>query len=177
MMASRRIIAGALATAVLMLSGCSSDISDLERFVAAEKAKRPGPIEQLPQVQPYETYIYRAQDLRSPFVPETQPDTGSAMLATSTTGIRPDSNRNREFLETFPLDALKMVGTITAGGRTYGVVIDADGAAHRVRPGNYVGQNHGEIVGISDTAITVNEIVPDGLGGWTERQAAIGLDE
>ncbi|HLU62210.1 MAG TPA: pilus assembly protein PilP [Gammaproteobacteria bacterium] len=177
MMASRRMQIGALAIMVMALSACSSDISDLERFVAAEKAKRPGPIEPLPQVQPYETYTYQAQNLRSPFVPESQPDAGPVVQAQNGSGIQPDFNRNREYLESFPLDALKMVGTIEAGGRTYAVVVDADGAVHRVRPGNYLGQNHGRIVSISDTTIAVTEIIPDGLGGWMERQAAVSLGE
>lgn len=175
---SRRIVSGALAAMSVMLAGCTSDISDLERFVAAEKAKRPGSIEPLPQVQPYETYTYQAHELRSPFVPESQPDAGPVTQPQNGSGIQPDFNRNREYLETFPLDALKMVGTIeAAGGRNYAVVVDAEGAVHRVRPGNYLGQNHGKIVSISDTTITVTEIIPDGLGGWMERQAAISLGE
>lgn len=167
-----------LAFAPLLLAGCSTDKSDLEQFVAAEKAKRPGPIEPLPQIKPYETFTYQAQDVRSPFVPDsaTGPAAGQG-AAGSGSGIQPDFNRNKEYLEQFPLDALAMVGTITSGGEAYALVSDPDGSVHRVQVGNYLGQNHGKIIEISETEIKVNEIVPDGLGGWMEHKAAIALDE
>ncbi|HEX7030843.1 MAG TPA: pilus assembly protein PilP [Gammaproteobacteria bacterium] len=169
----------ALAAAMLALSlaGCAGDMSDLQQFVAQEKSRQPGPIEPLPQIQPYETFTYQAQDLRSPF----QPDESSGQAAAERgagggSGIQPDFNRNKEYLERFPLDTLSMVGTITADGKEFGLVADPDGAVHRVQVGNYVGQNHGRIIEITDMQITITEIVPDGLGGWVENQAAIATD-
>lgn len=166
-----------LAVASLALSGCAGDKSDLEQFVAQEKAKKPGPIEPLPQIKPYETFTYQAQDMRSPFVADSETQQPVNDDAGSTSGIRPEAGRNKEYLEQFPLDSLDMVGTIESQGEQYALVADPDGAVHRVQPGNYVGQNHGKIISISETEIRVTEIVPDGLGGWMERQAAIGLDE
>jgi type IV pilus assembly protein PilP len=168
----------ALALLPLMLAGCAGDHSDLQQFVAAEKAKKPGPIEPLPQIKPYETFAYDAHNLRSPFTPDTElTQTPDGAGNASGSGISPDFNRNKEYLEQFPLDSLTMVGTIEIRGESFALVSDPDGAVHRVQAGNYVGQNHGKIIAIDDTQITVTEIVPDGLGGWMERQAAIGLDE
>lgn len=168
----------ALSVVSLGVSGCAGDKSDLEQFVAAEKAKKPGPIEPLPQIQPYETFTYQAHDLRSPFVPDTESPQGSNETAgAGSSGIQPDWNRNKEYLEQFPLDSLKMVGTIEIQGREFALVSDPDGAVHRIQPGNHLGQNHGKVTDISETEIRVTEIVPDGLGGWMERKAAIGLDE
>jgi Tfp pilus assembly protein PilP len=109
--------------------------------------------------------------LRSPFVP-TAPARNDLAA-----GLRPDVKRPREFLEQFPLDTMRMVGTLQLQGRSYGLVQGKDGLVHRVLPGNYVGQNDGRIVGISPTKITVIEIVPDGLGGYIERPAALALTE
>lgn len=159
------------------VAGCAGDKSDLEAFVAAEKAKKPGPIEPLPQIKPYETFTYQAQDLRSPFVPDSEMAGPDIDGGGSSSGLQPDRTRNKEYLEQFPLDSLDMVGTITSQGEKYALVADPNGAVHRVQPGNYLGQNHGRIISISETEIRVTEIVPDGLGGWMERQAAIGLDE
>lgn len=168
----------AVVLAAASLAGCSRDQSDLEQFVAAEKAKRPGPIEPLPQIKPYETFTYQAQDIRSPFTPDnaTAPAQNEGAGA-SGSGIQPDFNRPKEYLEQFPLDGLTMVGTIETKGQTFALVSDPDGAVHRIQPGNYLGQNHGKVTSISDTEIRVTEIIPDGLGGWMENQAAIGLDE
>lgn len=91
--------------------------------------------------------------------------------------MRPDSNRPREALEAFPLDTLRMVGTLDQGGQSWGLVRANDGTIHRVQPGNYLGQNHGRIANITEYEIELVEIVPDGLGGWIERQASLALSE
>ena len=87
-----------------LLVGCSGRDADLDRFIDATKHEPGGRVEPLPEVKPYEAYTYTDQDLRSPFVPG-----GSGGLSA---GLRPDSRRNREFLEQFSLDTLKMVGTL-----------------------------------------------------------------
>lgn len=175
---TRKTRIAAIAFALLAAAGCTSDTSDLQQFIAQERAKQPGPIEPLPQIQPYETFTYEAHALRSPFVPDTEfeQDAGGAG-AGSGSGIQPDFSRNKEYLEQFPLDALTMVGTVEIQGQSFALVSDPDGAVHRIQPGNYLGQNHGKVASISETQINVTEIIPDGLGGWMERQAAIGLDE
>ena len=91
--------------------------------------------------------------------------------------MRPDVKRAREFLEQFPIDSMRMVGTLQLQGRNYGLVQGKDGLVHRVLPGNYMGQNDGRIVGISSTRISIIEIVPDGVGGYIERAAALALTE
>ena len=91
--------------------------------------------------------------------------------------MRPDSKRNREFLEQFPLDTLKMVGTLKLNGQMYGLVQTKDGLVHRVNDGNYMGQADGKVIEITPSKINVVEIVPDGLGGYMERRASLGLNE
>ena len=68
-----------------------------------------------------------------------------------------------------------MVGTLHQGGKNYALLQTKDGLIHRVLPGNHVGQNDGKITAITDSKVTVVEIVPDGLGAYMERQAAISL--
>lgn len=163
----------------LMLTACANDMSDLQQFVSQEKAKKPGPIEPLPQIRPYESFTYEAQDLRSPFQPDSEapgPESGATASA-SGNGLKPDTNRNKEYLETFPLDSLDMKGTLVLRSQEYALVRDPDGAVHRVQTGNYLGQNYGQVIGITETEIRLTEIIPDGLGGWMERRAVIGLDE
>lgn len=163
-------------SATALLAGCSGGMDDLRNFVEQEKAKKPGPIEPLPQIQPYENFTYQAHELRSPFVPVT-PTVSAPSGGTGDSGIAPDPNRNREFLESFPLDSLDMVGTLTYQGRQYALVRDPEGAVHRVSEGNYMGQNYGKITEITASEIRLTEIVPDGLGGWMERQSAVALDD
>jgi type IV pilus assembly protein PilP len=159
----------AIAAATLALSACGGGTSDLKQQLE-EMKKRPGSrIEPLPEIKPYEVFNYDPTGLRSPFQPSV------AIVAPGAGGLRPDIHRNREFLEGFSLDTLKMVGTLHQGGKTFALLQTKDGLIHRVLPGNHVGQNDGKITAISDSKVSVVEIVPDGLGGYIERPAAISL--
>ena len=160
-----------IAVAVLSLSACSNGMEQLQQQVAEIKARPGEAIDPLPEIKPYEAFTYAAGNMRSPFVPTPPARTDVA------NGVRPDVKRPREILEQFPLDTMRMVGTLQLLGRNYGLVQGKDGLVHRVLPGNFVGQNDGRIVGISPTKITIIEIVPDGLGGYIERPAALALTE
>jgi len=152
------------------LAACSSADGDLARFIEETKKQTGGRVEPLPEVKPYQGFIYAAASMRSPFLPAS-PGGGPGG------GVRPDSKRNREFLEQFPLDTLKMVGTLKLAGQNYGLVQTKDGLVHRVVPGNYLGTSDGKVIDISASKIQVIEIVPDGLGGYMERPAALALNE
>jgi type IV pilus assembly protein PilP len=162
------LLAALLASAV-GLAGCGSGTTDLKRELDEMKKRPGGRIEPLPEVKPYESFAYDPANLRSPFQPSVP------VVAPGAGGLRPDTHRNREFLEGFSLDTLKMVGTLRQGGRVFGLVQTKDGLIHRVLPGNYVGQSDGRVSAITDSKITVVEIVPDGLGGYMERPAALAI--
>jgi type IV pilus assembly protein PilP len=161
--------AAALTLSASLLTGCSSGQSELQQWIAETKKRPGGRIEALPEVKPYETYTYSAANLRSPF----QPQGPSANLGP--TAVRPSTRRNREFLEGFSLDTLKMVGTFKVGNNFYGLVQSKDGLVHKVQPGNYLGQNDGKITEITGGKISLVEIIPDGLGGYIERPASLAL--
>jgi type IV pilus assembly protein PilP len=167
-----KIVWPLLLAAGLGLAGCSGDMDDLDRYINEVKARPGGRIEPLPEITPYEvfTYVADTQGYRSPFVPDSPQAT-----AGPGGGARPDAERSREFLEQFPLDTLQMVGTLDIGDTTYGLLQAQDGLIHRVVPGNYIGQNDGRIVAVTESEIQVVEIISDGIGGYLERQAAISL--
>ena len=156
-----------------MLSACGGDMDDLDQYINTIKARPGGRIEPLPEITPYEvfSYIADAQGLRSPFVPDTPQASGASG------GARPDLERSREYLESFPLDSLRMLGTLYLGDTMYGLLRTSDGLIHRVVPGNYIGQNDGRITEISESEITLVEIISDGIGGYIERDAAVGLSD
>jgi len=164
-----------LALAMFGLAACGGDNDDLDQYINEVKARPGGRIEPLPEITPYEvfTYVADAEGVRSPFLPDTP------QVATSGVGggIRPDSDRSREFLEGFPLDTLRMVGTLNIGETMYGLVQTSDGLIHRVVPGNYIGQNDGRINDITDSEIELIEIISDGIGGYIERDAAVSLSD
>ena len=152
------------------LSGCTSDTKEIEEWVAEVKARPAPPLDPLPVMKQFETFEYSAEGLRDPFaIPSPDRDSGS--------GLRPDPNRRKEALEAFPLDGMRMVGTIGGSGSLVGLVLAPDKVTYRVHPGNYLGQSDGRITAIYEDRIEMVELVPDGAGGWLERQAKISLVE
>jgi type IV pilus assembly protein PilP len=166
-----RLLCAVLACCYAALIACSSADDEMQRFVDETKREPGGRVEPLPEIKPYETFVYAAGDLRSPFMPSS-PGSGAGL-----NGVRPDQKRNREFLEQYSLDTLKMVGTLRLGGQMYGLVETKDHLVHRVTTGNYMGQAEGRITDITPSKISLVEIVPDSLGGYMERPAALGLNE
>ena len=163
---SKALIAGCV-VAALSLSGCGDGLDELRAEIEKAKQRPGGRIEPLPEVVPYESYDYSMGTERSPFLQSLAGETAG--------GPRPDSQRAREYLEQFPLDTLKMVGTLKLGGGNFALIQTKDGLIHRVLPGNHLGQNDGRVMSVSDSRITLVEIIPDGLGGYLERPAALAL--
>jgi type IV pilus assembly protein PilP len=159
------------ALAMLMLVACTSKDSELTEFIERTKAEAGGAVQPIRQFKPFESVAYGSADRRSPFMP------GGRGVGGSNTAVRPNTNRAREFLEQFSLDTLKMVGTLELNGVKSGLLRVPDGRVHRITNGNYVGQNDGKVVSVSDNKISLIELVPDGTGGYIERAAAIGLEE
>ena len=90
--------------------------------------------------------------------------------------MAPDLNRRKEPLEAFPLEQLKMVGTLSQDKETYALV-RADKTLYRVKKGNYMGQNFGLITDVNESEIKLKEIVQDSAGDWAERQSVLPLLE
>lgn len=164
------------ATAALLMVGCSTDRQDLEQWVSETLARPAGPIEPIPEIRTPEPVVYAAYELRDPFL-RGQSRAEDTEAVADTGGPRPDPNRRRQYLERFPLDSLEMVGTIELNEESFGLVSDVEGTIHRVREGNYMGQNHGRILRVTPVAIELMELVPDGAGGWMEREARMTLAE
>jgi type IV pilus assembly protein PilP len=156
--------------ATLLLAGCTSSTRETEIWVEEVKARPAPPLEPLPVMKQFETFEYAAQDMRDPFSAPV-PDRGNGQ------GGGPDPTRRKEALEAYPLDSLDMVGTIGAGGSLLGLLMAPDKVTYRVRPGNYLGQNDGKITAVYEDRIEIVELVPDGAGGWLERQAKISLED
>ena len=164
-----------LLLAAFAMTACSSDNDDLDEYINKVKARDGGRIDPLPEITPYEFFAYAAdvEKFRSPFVP----DTPQANANGAGRGPRPDADRSPEFLEGFPLDTLRMVGTLDISATMYALVQTSDGLIHRVVPGNFMGQNDGRITAITESEIDMVEIISDGIGGYIERDAAISLSD
>ncbi|MBS0285890.1 MAG: pilus assembly protein PilP [Proteobacteria bacterium] len=157
------------------LVACSNNErrAELQAYVNKIKSREIKEIEPLPEVKPYETFTYNDSNARSPFMPSTPIEVAKHNAVDN--GIRPDTNRRKEPLEAFPLDSLRMMGTLEKNGKKWAIVVDTDGTVHRISKGNFVGQHDGRVDNITEEKVMITEIIPDGSGGWRERKASLAL--
>jgi len=161
-------------TLALLLAGCGSDsLEDLRAYTREAHADRKPRIEPLPEIRPQEVFAYNPDGLADPFAQQNL----RPKLAKGGGGPRPDTNRRKEPLEEFPLDALKMVGTLTRGKDTWAVIQAPDGTVHRSKVGDHLGQNFGMVTKITDEKIDLIELVQGSSGDWVEREANLALTE
>lgn len=157
---------------VSMLAACGGgDMEDLQQFMDEAGKDMQGKVEPLPQIKPYEPFSYDAFDQPDPFKPRKLSPSGGGG------GLQPDLTRPREPLEAYSLETLKMVGMIGKKNGINAVIATPDKAIYHVRVGNYMGQNFGLITRITDTEITLKEIVQDSAGDWAERTSTMTLQE
>lgn len=157
----------------LLLTACSSGTDDPREFVKNAGKDLRGKVAPLPEVKPYEPFTYQAMDLPDPFKPrKLEPPKGSGGG-----GLAPDFNRPKEALENYPLESLKMVGTLSQGKVTYAIIKTPDNSLYRVKPGNHLGQNFGIITQVTENEVKLTEIVQDSGGDWIERPASLTLSE
>jgi type IV pilus assembly protein PilP len=160
-----------LAFSVALLTACGpAEHEDLVQFVQETGKELRGKVDPLPEVKPYPPFDYEAFDLSDPFKPRK-------LSAGKGGAAQPDLNRPREPLENFPTENLKFVGTLMRDNDTYALIRTPDNVLYRVKKGNYLGPNFGLIRNVSETSVTLREIVLDTAGDWTERVTQMNLQE
>ena len=162
-----------LGCGLLLLGGCSGgEHDDLRAWMASVAKQPPVKIPPIPQVAPYTPSRYQAEGSIDPFKPaKILPESGK-----SGGGARPDLNRQKEVLEQYPLETLAFVGLLQRGKENHAIV-KADHSLHKVKVGNYMGQDFGVVTQISDVEISLRELVQDAGGDWIERTSTLQLQE
>ena len=157
-----------------LLAACSpsKDYSDLNAFMDEVDSRPKGRIEPLPPIETIPPFKYLASNKRSPFEP---PVVLKRVDRKDGPKVTPDFNRVKQYLEQFSIGQLSMVGTLAQGPVMYALIQDTEGGVHRVQAGDFMGSDHGRIQNVAETAIELIEIVPDGTGGWVERERTVAL--
>lgn len=165
----------ALTSIIVLLAGCGGDgLDDVREFVRTAHSDKKPKVEALPELKVQETFAYNRAALPDPFTaynlkPQLAQGEGGGL------GPRPDPNRRKEPLEDYPLEALKMVGTLERGKQIWAVVQAADGTVYRVKTGDHLGQNFGMVTKITEDKVSIIELIQGNLGDWTEREASLAL--
>lgn len=170
---------GILTYTIIGLTACSnSPNSDVVEFVEKTKRKE-SKLQELPEFRRPVPHFYEGANKRDPFFSKSSYNVKSSVVKSDTrlnyTGPRPDLKRKKEVLEEYALDELSMVGVISKDGKYWALIKDNAGIVHRIGLGNYLGQNYGRVVSINELELSVDELVPDGEGGWRERKGFIKM--
>lgn len=167
----------ALVVCALLVACANDKFEDLNDYIKEVQARAGTPIAPLPDVKPYERFVYRDENMRDPFRPAAKAPAPAAAATGSKSKLRPNIDRNREALEQYSLDTLKMVGSLNKDKDKWAIVKTSDGLIFRVKAGNHIGKNFGEITRITDKQVDITEIISDGLGSWIERQATLKISQ
>ena len=166
--------------ALFLLTGCEADGENLQQWMANEQATTKPIVQRIDPPKEYIPQSYIAASTLDPFSKERLAavlrGSASASTVVSDALVAPERARRREQLEDFPLDTISMVGFLKKN-TTDIALIKVDGLIYQVSKGMYMGQNYGKILKIADSAITLREIVQDGVGEWVEREAVLELQE
>jgi type IV pilus assembly protein PilP len=159
---------------LLALAGCGGEQhSDLRQFVRDSDNMPRGRIPPLPEVKPYEPFEYAAFDLTDPFVVRTITPPKSAKPDPRL----PDPNRRKGPLEAFPLENLKMVGSLSQKKEFFALIKTPDNNLYRVKMGDFMGQNFGRVIDISESAVKLKELIQDSGNDWKEEERLLLLQD
>lgn len=161
---------------ILMLTGCKTETSDLQEFIARVKTSTPQPIEPYPEFKPIPAFEYSANEERSPFV---RPQSQELALQDQRLNncLQPNVNRQKETLEAYGTDALSIQGFFSSKGRKWVLITANDATLHRATTGDYLGLFFGRITNISQDTVYFTEQLPDGAGCWQEKRSKLTLSD
>lgn len=167
--------------AAAALSACgTSDEDEIQQWMAQERAQTKPRVTPIPEPKQFTPQAYTEEASVEPFsgqklMQALKRDTEAGGAATAAL-LAPELNRRKEPLESFPLDAVMMVGSLMKQGQPVALV-RVDNLLYQVRPGNYLGQNYGRITKVGETELVLRELVQDAAGEWVERTATLQLQE
>lgn len=175
-MTMRSMLSVAAAVLGVSLAACTGEQDELQQWMEQQKREVKPSVQPLSPPKKFDPQPYSALTGVEPF------STQKLTVALKQEARQPNSmlaaeiNRRREPLEAYPLDSMSMVGSVVKQGRQY-ALLRVDNLLYQVKPGDYLGQNYGKITKITETDISLREIVQDAAGEWIERPGALQLQE
>jgi type IV pilus assembly protein PilP len=172
-----RVRAAALPTlAAAALAGCGGANDELRQWMDAQRREVKPNVAPLEAPKKFNPQAYVAGEGVEPFSMQKLTVALKQEARQPSSLMASEANRRKEPLEAFPLDSMRMVGSLVRQGRTF-ALLRVDNLLYQVKTGDYIGQNYGKITKISETGIALREIVQDAVGEWIERPGALQLQE
>lgn len=165
----------ALACAVLM-AACGEGASELQAWVDQERQQAKPSRQTVAPPRRFDPQPYDSRQTTDPFDAQKLAVVLKREVRQMSASVAQELNRRREPLEAFPLEEIRMVGSLERGGRPFALIV-ADRLLYQVKVGDYLGRNYGRITRIAENRVELRELVQDGGGDWVERLASLEVQE
>lgn len=160
----------------LTLVACSGEQDELQQWMEQQKREVKPSVQPLTQPKKFNPQPYASMNAVEPFSNQKLTVALKREARQPNSLLAAEANRRKEPLEAYPLDSMSMVGSVVKQGRQF-ALLRVDNLLHNVKVGDYLGQNYGKIVKISETNISLREFVQDAASEWIERTTVIQLQE
>ena len=161
----------------LLLAGCNdSDVKEVKQWMADTKAQTRPTVTPIAPPKTFVPFEYSHKDMMEPTNPTKLIAELQRAASKSNNPFKPDPTRRKELLESFPLDTIKMVGTLEKAGTVF-ALLQIDRVVYQVKTGQYLGQNDGRIASVTEDTVTITERVQDAAGEWVERISKLELQD
>ena len=162
--------------AVLLLAACGGEQEELQSWMEQQKREVKPNVAPLSPPKRFDPQPYQAAQTVEPFSSQKLAVALKQEARQPNSLLAAEMNRRKEPLEAYPLDSMSMVGSVSRQGRPY-ALLRVDNLLYQVKLGDYLGQNYGKVVKITETEVGVREVVQDAAGEWIERPSALQLQE
>ncbi|WP_374316632.1 pilus assembly protein PilP [Aquabacterium sp.] len=175
-MMNRPIVLVSMGALLASLSGCSSEQDELKEWMEQQRHEVQPSVPPLSPPQKFNPRAYVGGDGVDPFSSQKLTVALKQEARQPNSAVSAELNRRKEPLEAYPLDSMTMVGSVNRKGAPYALV-QVESLLYQVKVGDYLGQNFGKILKITETEIELREIVQDAAGEWIERPVSLQLQE
>lgn len=158
------------------LSACGGEQEELRAWMEQQRHEVQPNVPPLALPQKFNPQAYVGMDGIEPFSVQKLAGALKQEARQPNSAVASELNRRKEPLEAFPLDSMTMVGSVSKQGVQY-ALLKVDGLLYQVKVGEYLGQNYGKIMKVTETEIALREIVQDAAGEWIERPTTLQLQE
>lgn len=172
---NKRLALVAVAASAL-LAGCGAEQEELTQWMEQQRREAKPNVTPLTPPKKFTPQAYTALNGVEPFSAQKLTVALKQEARQPNSLLAAEINRRKEPLEAYPLDSMRMVGSVARAGHPY-ALLRVDNLLYQVKAGDYIGQNYGKITKISETELSLREIVQDAAGEWIERASALQLQE
>jgi len=158
------------------LGACGADLDELQQWMDQQRREVKPNVAALQAPKKFDPQPYAAADAVEPFSTQKLAVALKRDERATSTLLTGELKRRKEPLEAYPLDSMSMVGSVSKRGLPF-ALLRVDGLLYQVKVGDYMGQNYGRVLRISESELVLREVVQDAAGEWIERNSTLQLLE